>query len=161
MKKNKNITTIGFRRFVKDEGIYLPSKWTADFTKSSVKRYGNNLYLLSKLTKTERLILDYVTENASSENDFDSNIRYRKRITLFFEKNCKTLIKDSAIKHSFRTLKKLGILIAFKSRGSYCINPNFYFPGSDKKRRELLKSMLEDAYTSPEMYDPKSLAILL
>lgn len=116
----------------------------------STKRYFNSFYLISQLSKAERLFLDFITEEMDESNFIVNNpITHEKFNDLLKSFKIKEY-SDSTIHKCFSKLKRLEILLSIKGkRGTFQINPLFFFNGEEEERESLIRRNLEKDFIDP------------
>lgn len=116
---------------------------------SSVKRYENNLFLLAKLSKGDRLLLDFLTECMNTDNIVENKPDIRKDFNDILKKIGVKEYSDSTIHKSFSRLCELELIIKLENRGYYQINPLFFFKGTDEQREKAIRKNLEKINAQP------------
>lgn len=142
-----------------NDGQKLTQYGTEKVYTSAVKRYNGVLYDLLALRHSERIMLDWFTENMDKNNEVFNNKTIRDRIRSDHEnaltrsanaqglrgaerkKFIKPLSDVSMIKAIGR-LTKMNLLIK-KARGVYVVNPKYFFRGKESERIKRLKVVLE------------------
>lgn len=117
----------------------------------SAKRYFNSMGVLSKLSKGERLLLDYLVEEMDEHNFVTNNKQLRSSFGKLLTRFGIPAYTTSTINKYFSNLQKHCVLEKAKGRGVYQVNPSFYFKGSLKDRSVCIRRVLE-----AEMFDPIS-----
>lgn len=109
-----------------------------------VRRYHNCLYLLLQLPQGERALMDYLTEVMDSDNlVYNNELNRSKFIELYNEANKehKSYQIDS-VRIWFQRLANKNLILPI-NRGTYKVNPEYFFKGDDKSRLDSIKLMLE------------------
>ena len=114
-----------------------------------VKRYFWSSHLLMKLSKAERVFIDFLTEEMD-ENNYVSNSKLtRMRFNALIKKiGCETY-SESTIHKCFSGLTKNNLLIKKKGRGLYRVSPLFFFKGSEEDRAKVVRAELEELNKIP------------
>lgn len=133
--KNKKIKYCSELTVDKETGYILPEYAYSDLVMNSTKRYHNCIYLLARLNKCSRDLLDWLTEQMDDNNIIYSNSVVRQKFRDFVKEVTKEEISyaDVTIKTAFKTLVNRDLLIP-KQRGVYQVNPEYFFKGSEKDR---------------------------
>lgn len=110
---------------------------------SFVRRYHNCLYLLLQLTKGERALMDFLTEEMDSDNIVYNNELVRTKFTELYNKvNPENKFKQDSVRLWFQRLSNKNLIIP-KVKGMYQVNPMYFFKGKDEERINNIKLMLE------------------
>lgn len=127
---------------INEDGILTFVEKTKPIVLNSAKRYYNCLYLLTGLPPLARDLMDYLVEEMNEDNLVYNNVDSRKKfidfIALITSKDTSIheepkIWSDQRVKESFGILAHRGLLIP-KSRGTYKVNPEYFFVGSDVER---------------------------
>lgn len=116
-----------------DEGVKLLEYSTKRIVASKVCRFRNCIHLLAKLTKMERLLLDYLVEEMEEDNSVTNSKHQRERFIEFISDISGIKYSDRSVKNSFLKLKEVGLLISY-SKADYYVNPLYYYNGSLESR---------------------------
>lgn len=111
---------------------------------TSTRRYHNCLYLLAGLNSSCRDLMDYLCEKMDKNNLVYSNEAVRESFIEFIKKitNGEVQYTHPTVKKAYNVLAGKGLLIA-RSRGTYVVNPEFFFRQGEKQRIEAIKMVLE------------------
>jgi hypothetical protein len=125
-------------------GYMHPKYKSKQVITACTKRYHNCLYLLMGLSASCRDLMDYLCEQMDSENHVHSNETVRATFIAFVDKVTKSEIQytQSTVKKAFNILASKGLIIP-KSRGTYIVNPEYFFRKGEKDRIEAIKVVLE------------------
>lgn len=119
------------------------------FKKSSVngkyvKRYTNSFGLLSTLSKAERLLIDYLSENMNDVNIIANNRSVRDGFNFLIKKTGGETYSESTIQKAFSVLSKKDLLYSVKGkRGIYQVSLYHFFKGTEEERKILIREQLE------------------
>lgn len=169
-KENKHVEMHwidGYKLDVDDED-FQEINWKHKYTyvsQSSTKRYYNCLYLLCRLSPCARTYMDYLSEVMDGDNMISTTSSDRQRFIEFISKITKGAVgySDIAVKKAVRELTDKRLILK-RSLSRYKVNPLYFFNGSDAKRIETLKLIIQigsekvDAYKyiqSTEIDDSK------
>lgn len=148
--KNKHIIVkyISEYRTESDSGeneITLPIYSSRRVVATKVVRFTNNLHLLAKLQRCDRLLLDYILEEMDEEDNFISNSKgLRSRFIRNILAWSGIVYSDKTVQNGFSSLKKLGILLQYgEGRGDYFVNPIYFYNGSQDDRKKLIAKHLK------------------
>jgi hypothetical protein len=108
-----------------------------------VKRYCNSMLLIMKLTRGERILLDFISEQMDSKNFVCNTESLRVRLNKMLVAASQDTYADSTINHSFSKLVSRELLYKVKGKGLYQVNPLFYFKGSEDDRQKVIRRRLE------------------
>lgn len=144
-----------------DEGIVHPSFGQVKVEGEFIKQYKNTLYRVLTLPHCARILMDYLLETSGKKGVVGSTKLTRDRFNdayegawkdffiseglepyLAEEEAFKKRFKDNTIAHSYTHLVKRRLLIKIE-RGSYQINPEYFFSDSEKERLQKIKMVLE------------------
>jgi hypothetical protein len=140
--------------YVQHEGIVMPKMKSKMVVSNYTKRYSNNLFLLTQLSPCGRVLLDFMTENMTSENIVYTNMTARLEFISFISFVTKevTVFSDHTVKKSLGQLTKLGFLIPV-TRGSMMVNPEYFFKGNEEDRLRAIKELYESNLVVPHAED--------
>lgn len=163
MRKKQNYCTVTYvAEYREDEdGYKLPIKNRVKVRKDGITRYCNCLHLLSKISARERMVLDYLCEQMECDNAIYITPAFKLKMIMFFMKNCGFTMKDQAVRSYLFKLSNLGLLINFQGKGTYVVNPKYYFKGTLQERNTLISSILNSLNIHPSKFSKKALRILL
>ena len=113
------------------------------------KRYFNSLPLLMRLSRAERIFLDFVTEEMDDQNLITNSFQVRNKFNMLLTKIGQETYSDCTIHRCFANLSKNHLLIKLKGRGLYQISPVFFFKGSEEQRAKVLRQLLESINKEP------------
>ena len=108
-----------------------------------VKRYFNTIAHLFKLSKSDRLLLDFIVERMDGGNVIANSIKFRNDFGLLLKKVNSPTYSKSTIHKGFSNLVREGILIRHDKRALFYVNPKFYFKGTEQERIKLIREILE------------------
>lgn len=117
---------------------------TTTIETNSVKRYFNTINLLSRLNKSDRLLLDYLVEEMDANNLVANNAKTRKGFNLLLDVARIEPYSDSTVHKSFSRLVKGECLIRLKSRSVFRVNPLYFFRGTEEERIKMIRENLEE-----------------
>lgn len=112
---------------------------------SSVKRFKSALMLLMGVSGCGLHLIEYLSDIMTDGNYVHNNELTRLSFIKFHSKFKKTGNKDysdHAVKKAFQQLALDGLLIPVV-RGTYMVNPTYYFGKSDEDRVRSIKMMME------------------
>ena len=115
-----------------------------------IRLYYGTIYMLAGATPCERDLMDFLVEDMNDDNKIvhSASTRYsfRARMKQIFEKRKDDPpykeYSDASIKKAFRMLKEKGLLISI-DKGTYIVNPEYFFKATERKRLEKIKLVLE------------------
>ena len=113
------------------------------------KRYHNSLLLLMKLSRSERIFLDYITEEMDEYNFITNSLQIRNKFNALLRKMGQEEYSTSTIHRCFSNLAKSELILNCKGRGSYQVSPVFFFRGSEEQREKVLREILERIKREP------------
>ena len=163
MRKKQNYCTVTYvAEYREDEdGYKLPIKNRVKVRKDGITRYCNCLHLLSKISARERMVLDYLCEQMESDNAIYITPAFKCKMIHFFVKNCGFTMKDQTIRTYLLKLSNLGFLLTFQGKGTYVVNPKYYFKGTSQERSTLISSILTGLNLNPGSFGGKSIKMML
>lgn len=137
VRKTKKISYIDGHTIVDD--TLIPVCKEVDIMMTGTKRFHNCLYLILGLSKLQRVLMDWVSEEMDDRNIIRNDGYVRSVFIKFIEDLVidgeKKTYKDESVNNAFHGLKQAGLLIPM-SKGVYKVNPKYYWSGSDKDRIE-------------------------
>lgn len=113
------------------------------------KRYFNSLLLLMKLSRSERIFLDFITEEMDNHNFITNSIQVRDKFNALLHKIGQETYSNTTIHRCFSNLAKNNFILKCKGRGLYQISPVFFFKGSEEDRAKVLRAILEKINKEP------------
>lgn len=114
-----------------------------------VKRYFASFLLLMKLSRSERIFLDFITEEMDDNNYITNSYQIRDKFNYLVRKLGQEEYSDSTIHKCFNGLTKHHLLNKRKGRGLYQVSPLFFFKGSEEDRAKLIRKNLEEINKIP------------
>ena len=114
-----------------------------------VKRYFNTLGVLARLSKGERLLLDYILEEMDEHNFVTNNKQLRTSFNKLMTRFGLDAYTASTINKYFSNLQKHCLIERAKGRGVYQVSPSFYFKGNQKERAACIRRLLEAQTLDP------------
>jgi hypothetical protein len=114
-----------------------------------VKRYFSSILLLMKLSKAERVFLDFLTEEMDDKNHVSNSYQLRIKFNLLLKKIGQPTYSDSTLHKCFGSLSENHLLYKLKGRGYYQVNPIFFYKGSEEDRAKLIRRQLEELNRVP------------
>lgn len=128
-------------------GIFCQKYETVKFTKDFTYSYDNHIHRLAKLSQCSLLLINYLTDHSMGNNGTVFNQKSeRLQFIKFCSKNCSKMYKDNTVKKAFSDLAKNYLLISYKERSVYTVNPRYYYKGTEEGRRKLLNEMCDYAF---------------
>lgn len=127
---------------------HLPlTHYSLSVERTNTKRYHNTIALLGHLGKCARILLDFIVEEMDAENKIHNNHLLKKR----FNKIIKTIglpeYSNVTINKAFSELHKRNIVdTETEKKGTYQVNPAYFFNGSEKAREKLIRDIQEKPY---------------
>jgi len=124
--------------YIKDD-VLRPMMKKEEIMMTGTKRFHNCLYLILGLSKLQRVLMDWISEEMDSRNMIRNEKYTREQFinfisTLLIEGENK-VYKDTSVNTAFHDLKTVGLLIPV-SKSVYQVNPKYYWSGTDKDRIE-------------------------
>ena len=144
MKKEINISYI--KGWAVSEGIYTPVHGHKKVGTLFTKQYHNAIYLLAGLNASSRDLLDFLIQKMDGANVVQSNTKVREDfIELIYNVTQRqTRYSHNTVKKAFQTLVKKNLLVPRHARGSYVVNPEYFFKKDEKERIETIKIILQN-----------------
>lgn len=96
-----------------------------------------------KLSKSERIFLDFITEEMDENNFITNCVQTRDKFNSLLRKVGQESYSESTIHRCFKGLIENNLINKANARGLYQISPLFYFKGSEEKRAKVLRKILE------------------
>lgn len=107
------------------------------------KRYYNSILLLMKLSRAERIFLDFITEEMDDYNRVTNSAQLRNKFNSLLKKTSQETYTDGTLHRCFNSLVKHELAYKEKGRGLYQISPLFFFKGSEEQRAKVIRERLE------------------
>jgi hypothetical protein len=108
------------------------------------KRYNNSILLLMKLSKAERILLDFISEEMDERNYIINSTLLRDKFNFLLKKIGQETYADNTIQKCFKKLTQVEFLRKVKGRGTYQVNPLFFFKGTEEQRQKVIREQLEE-----------------
>ena len=102
-----------------------------------------------RLTRAERILLDFITEEMNDKNYISNNSQLRQKFNNLYQSTGQEPFADNTIQRCFSGLVKSELIRKAKGRGSYQVNPMFHFKGSEEQRQKAIREQLEDINRIP------------
>lgn len=139
MNKNKDSITFDYidGHFSKN-GILTPMFKSKAIKMTNTKRFHNCLYIILGLSKCQRLLMDWLSE----EMDIDNMITHDEYLRAKFIKFISSIqvegkvlkYEDQTVANAFNGIVKSNDLLLKKAKGKYMVNPEYYWRGKDEDR---------------------------
>lgn len=145
MEITDRVVTVHYVAAIEDLAGYKHRKLGyKQVTTSCTKRYHNCLYLLAGLNSSCRDLMDYLCERMDKNNLVHSNEAVRENFIEFISKitNGEVAYSHPTVKKAFNTLAQKGLLLS-RTRGTYLVNPEYFFRLGEKQRIEAIRMVLE------------------
>ena len=108
------------------------------------KRYYNSILLLMKLTRAERILLDFITEEMDDHNYITNSVQIRTKFNTLLKKIGQKTYTDNTIHRCFSGIVDTELMRKMKGRGMYQVNPLFFFKGTEEQRQKVIRKQLEE-----------------
>lgn len=112
---------------------------------SHIKRFHNAIYLLIGVEGCERNLIDWLVDNMTAGN-YVTNSRVTRQAFINFHNqykgNDKKPYAENTVKTAFHRLSESELLIKV-TRGTYLVNPDYFFAGTDEQRFNSIKMVME------------------
>jgi len=102
-----------------------------------------------KLSRAERILLDFITEEMDENNLISNSFQVRGRFNALLIKIGQEPYSESTIHKCFSGLADNYLLNKKKGRGLYQVSPLFFFKGSEEDRAKLIRKNLEEINKIP------------
>lgn len=96
-----------------------------------------------KLSRSERIFLDFISEEMDDNNLITNCFQVRERFNSLLKKVGQDEYSDSTIHKCFSGLTEHHLLHKMKGRGLYQVSPLFFYKGSEEDRAKLIRKKLE------------------
>ena len=112
--------------------------------------YYGTFYLMTKLSKAERLLLDYITEVMDEDNVIINNAVTKANFNKLLNRISFPTYSTSTINKCFSTLSKHHLIYPIKhKRGAYKVEPLYFFKGSQEDRVKMVRDKVEELNKIP------------
>ena len=102
-----------------------------------------------QLSKSERILLDFLVEEMDNQNYISNTYQLRNKINnMLVKMDCKPYAKGTFQK-GFNKLTKTTLLHKKEGRGLYQVNPLYFFIGSEEDRQKEIRKNLEKINIDP------------
>lgn len=109
-----------------------------------VKTFEVSYPLVAKLSGKQRVFLDFVLQQMSNENIIKNDKWLKKNFSIYNKGINQASVSDSTINNYLLKLCKVELAFRIsKGRGTYQINPYFFFKGTLLNREKLIRKNLE------------------
>lgn len=147
MKKTVNISFVKGWRTI-DGNYKTPIDGHKTVSTQFTKHYHNTIYVLAGLNASCRDLLEFLIQRMDSDNVVVSNTKIREDFIRLI-----SMVTDGDVGYTHNTVKKAfqslvgkSLLIPRSQRGSYTVNPEFFFRKDEKERVRQIQLLLEDKY---------------
>lgn len=144
MKKEINIAYI--KGWAVSDEVLTPVYGHKRVSRLFTKHYHNAIFLLAGLNSSSRDLLEFLIQRMDQENVVLSNAKVRedfiKLIHMATDGN--VTYTHNTVKKAFGTLAAKKLILPRKVRGSYTVNPEYFFKHDEKDRISQIKIILED-----------------
>lgn len=112
------------------------------------KTFDNHIHLLLRLTPSSRNLLDYIVMVMTRDNDILNSSLFKDQFRKTQKQAGQKTISDSSINNCFSELKDCYILLkdSQKKRGTYIVNPVYYWKGTQQTRAKKVRQIKEDPF---------------
>jgi len=105
---------------------------------------------MTKLSKAERLLLDYLTEVMDEDNVIHNNAVTRDNFNKLLKRISFPNYSISTINKCFSALAKHHLIYKIKGkRGAYRVEPLYFFKGSQENRVKMVREKVEELNKIP------------
>jgi hypothetical protein len=115
---------------------------------TTVYRHGSSLSILARLTHSQRVFMDYLTEVMDKGNLVIHNEKIRSDFIFYMEKIDCGSYSHSYLRNIFQALFGYGLLVKGEKRAYWYVNP-FYFSKNAESREKLLKYLISTKKLKP------------
>lgn len=123
--------------YLKD-GYLHPVYKNKEVKMTSTKRFHNCLYILLGLSKCQRLLMDWLSEEMDNENMITHDEYLRNKFIKFIStiqvEGVQLDYKDQTVANAFNGIVKSTDLLIKRAKGKYMVNPEYYWRGKDEDR---------------------------
>lgn len=152
VKRLENIDISYYDGFYAKDGIMYPKTKHKVIKMTNTKRFHNCLYLILGLSKCERLLMDWLSEEMDDENIIVSDEHMRNKFIKFISsitvEGKKIEYKPQTVANAFNDLVKREDLLLRYSKGRYKVNPEYYWRGKDEDRLDAIMMNIQFETTS-------------
>ena len=143
MRKIRYVKNLEIDEF-EGQDIMCPEYDYIEVEDSYVKKYRSYLYALLGLKLSQIHVIEYLVDVMDENNSIFTNKVTRDRIINFYKEvsNGEIDYSDITIKSAIRGLTDKKLLIKLQ-RGAYKVNPYYFFKGSEAKRDNLIRIILQ------------------
>lgn len=113
------------------------------------KRYNNSILLLMRLSRAERIFLDFITEEMDDNNYITNSFQIRNKFNALLKKVGQDQYAENTIHKTFKNLVETHLLKNCIGRGLYQVNPLFFFKGTEEDRQKCIRKNLEELNRLP------------
>ena len=112
-----------------------------------VRRYYTSLHISEKLSRAERIMLEFITEKMDKRNIIMNNAQTHRKFNKLAKKLGLRPYSKSTIHKCFSSLAKQTLIYKVNGkRGMYKVNPLYYYKGSEEDRESDIRKMLEEPF---------------
>lgn len=149
MKNNRTKITF-ISGYTLSSGVKIPHRVTKLESCMSVRRFNNCSHKLNKLSPVSFLLIHYLTEEMSSQENSVSNTKStRDKFLRWVKQSCNRTFTDSSVQKGFIQLKKQDLIISF-SRGDYNVNPLHFCRCNLKARKGMVMDLCVKHFKDPK-----------
>jgi hypothetical protein len=113
---------------------------------NSIKTYANMAHRIGKCSPCAIYLFHYLTTKSDELDSTVFNSVYHRGLFIkFAKKNCGKKYVDETVKKAFYKLRDNHLLIGFKARGMFILNPVNVFQGKEEKRADQILTLCHQA----------------
>lgn len=102
-----------------------------------------------QLSKSERILLDFLTEEMDDKNFISNSVQVRDKFNKLLKKMGQDTYADNTIHKCFKKLTDVELARKTRGRGTYQINPIYFFKGTEEMRQKTIREQLEELNKKP------------
>jgi hypothetical protein len=133
---------VKYKIYVVEEGIKLPKYLTTKYTTFGYKMYNNVQYKLASIDKCAMLLFHFLAEKMDESNNVTHTEVIRNEFMAHAKKNLNLDFKDDTIKKAFYQLVKEDLIIKYKLRSEFTLNPRHVFKSTEEDRKKLIQTLI-------------------
>jgi hypothetical protein len=129
--------------YVEKDGIKLPKYLTVKYATIGYKMYNNVQYKLASIDKCALLLFHFLAEKMDESNNITHTVVIRKEFIAHAKTNLSIDFKDDTVKKAWYQLVKEDLIIKYKLKSEFTMNPRHVFKSTEEDRKKLIQTLIK------------------
>lgn len=97
-----------------------------------------------RLSKSETILLLFIVEEMDDKNYITNSVQTRDKFNKLLKKIGQETYADNTIHKCFKGITETSLMRKTRGRGTYQVNPLYYFKGTEEERQKTIREQLEE-----------------